>query len=171
MDIGVLHGLQRPFDHHLQIVEVLAEFDDLLFVLQQFDPQPQARDRGLQIVGNGAEQALPIIDITADAVLHDVDGTGNGDDLAGALFRQRRLIDVFAQHHGRGGEATQGPRLPADQRKGEQEQDRCQQDDETKLVRRQVVILQRHVGGGQQRRQVEPLLIADSGLDHQNRRV
>ena len=83
MDVGVFDGLQGTFDHHLQIVQILVEFADQRLILQQLGAQAQAGDWGLQIVGDGAEEVLPIIDIAADTLLHDIDGAGHGHHLAG----------------------------------------------------------------------------------------
>ena len=35
MDVRVFDGLQGPLDHHLQVIQILIELTDLLFVFQK----------------------------------------------------------------------------------------------------------------------------------------
>ena len=76
VNVGLFHRLQRPLHHQLQLVQILVELGYLGFVIEQLDPQPQPGDGGLEIVGDGAEQPLPVVYEAADALLHDVEGAG-----------------------------------------------------------------------------------------------
>ena len=169
MDVGILHRLQCAFDHHLQIIQILAELGDELLILQQLDPQAQPGDGGLEIVGDGAEEALPIIDIAAKPVLHDIDGAGNGDHFAGARLRQCFLVDILAQAHRRIGQLAQWTGLPAHQQHGKEKEQGGEQQDEADLVRRQGALIQRHEGGRQHCGQIEPFARCQLDLGDQYR--
>ena len=62
----------------------------------------------LRVVGDGAEEALPIVDEAANALLHDVEGAGRRHDFGGTLLLEGRLVDVLAEVDRCLGEATQG---------------------------------------------------------------
>ena len=97
-----------PLDHQLQLVQVLVELGDLHLVVQQFDPQPQPGDGGLEVVGDGAEEALPIVDEAANALLHDVEGAGRRHDFGGTSSLRDGWSMSLAEADRRLGEATQG---------------------------------------------------------------
>ncbi len=72
MSVSFTH-LQRPFDQQLQFIQVAAELGLQVLVLQQFDPQAQAGDRGAQVVGDGTEQLAALGQVAADALAHAVE--------------------------------------------------------------------------------------------------
>ncbi len=122
VDIGVLHTLQRPFDQHLQFVEITAELQLQLFVFEQFDPQPQARDGRAQVMGNGAEQLATLGQIATDALAHGIEGAADFHHLAAATLQHRRHL-LRAQRHipGRAGQALERATLPVHQQTDEQQ--------------------------------------------------
>jgi len=80
-----------------------------LLVVEQVRPQAQARDRRLQIVGDGGQHPRPVLHETADAPLHRVERACRLGDLHRPGLGQRRAVDVLAERVG--GAAQIGQRL------------------------------------------------------------
>jgi hypothetical protein len=62
-----------------------------------FQPQAQARERRLQVVGDGGQHLRALGDVLADARLHGVEGGAGLADFGGAAEHHGRVVDVVAE--------------------------------------------------------------------------
>ena len=86
MYVGVLEGLQRALHQQFQLQQVILQPAPHGVVLDQVDPQAQAGDGGLEIVGDGPEHLIPVTDEALQASTHDVETTSNGNDFSTTLL-------------------------------------------------------------------------------------
>ena len=171
VDVGLLHVLQGPLYHQLHLVQVSGKLALLLWVRQHLGAQLEAGQRGLEIMGHGAEQQIPLVQVAANAPLHLVEGMDGGPGLAAALLLHLGHLPL-AVEQGRGpGQVADGPYLLAYHPPGGDQDDQCRPQHETELARGEETGIQALVRGGQGRRQIEPGAGRDGNLDHQNRRV
>ena len=83
------------------------------------------RQRRAQIVRDGRQQARAVLDQTAQARLHVVEGTGRLPGLDGAGFGQRRGVDIVAEPFGGRCQRGKGCGHAADGPHGHGENDDC----------------------------------------------
>ena len=99
----------EPFAHHqLHGRQVAHQLVAQLFIRHLFQPQPQTRQRRLQVVRNGGQHLGALSDVLANPCLHRVEGGRGAPDLAGAVLGQRRPVDVAPQIVGRLRQLLQG---------------------------------------------------------------
>ena len=98
------HELQRLRHHRFHFQQVRFEFLAQVRVLQHFGAQSHARQRRLEVVRHGGEEARPFVDEPDEAGLHGVEGVSGAADLGRAALRQRRAIDVAPEFVGGGSE-------------------------------------------------------------------
>ena len=77
-------------------------------LLDELRPQAQARQRGLQVMGDGGEHLGAIVDEAPEAQLHLVEGARRRAHLRRAALLQHRYVALDAQALRRGTQALDG---------------------------------------------------------------
>ncbi len=171
VNVGLLHVLQGPLYHQLHLVQVSGKLALLLWVRQHLGAQLETGQRGLEIMGHGAEQQIPLVQVAANAALHLVEGMDGGPGLAAPLLLYLGDLPLAVEQGGGPGQVADGPYLLAYHPPGGDQDDQCRPQHETELARGEETGIQALVRGGQGRRQIEPGAGGDGNLDHQNRRI
>ncbi len=116
---GIGHAFAHQVFHFAQVAPQLVLFNP---VVHHFDAQFHARDRRLQVMGNGCQQLHAFLEVGSDARLQGVEGHGGVAHLARAAFIQlhARLVRVEVVH--RAGQAGQRADSQAYRQPGAQQQ-------------------------------------------------
>ena len=112
--------VQTFANHALHRAQVGDELVAQVFVRDFFQPQPQPRNRRLQIVCDRGKHLGSFLDVAANARLHHVEGRCRITHFGRATLRQWSLIDVAAQRSSCARETAERARRHASDDVGEQ---------------------------------------------------
>ena len=92
---GVVTGEgERGIEHRLHFVQIGNRLGLLFCVFNEVGAEFQARQHGAQVVADGGQHYGAVIDETAQALLHQIEGARRVAQFAGSLFGQSRRADI-----------------------------------------------------------------------------
>ena len=171
VNVGLFHALQGPLHHQFHLVQVGGKLALLHWVRQHLGAQLETGQRGLEIMGHGAEQQVPLVQMAADASLHLIEGMDGSPGLAAPLLLHLGHLALAVEQGGSPRQVADGPYLLAHHPPGGDQDDQRRPQHETQLARSKETGIQALVRGRQGRRQIEPGAGRDGNLDHQDRRI
>ena len=171
VNVGLFHALQGALHHQFHLVQVGGKLALLHWVSQHLGAQLETGQRGLEIMGHGAEQQVPLVQMAADASLHLIEGMDGSPGLAAPLLLHLGHLALAVEQGGSPRQVADGPYLLAHHPPGGDQDDQRRPQHETQLARSKETGIQALVRGRQGRRQIEPGAGRDGNLDHQDRRI